>query len=110
MTVIHHVLFEGPTMNGEKEIRGKLNIGTYNTSGANVDLSNYFKTATYPTVIISACAGYVLEHDQGTAAAGKVLAYYTSTKNGALGALDQVADSTSLAAINALFIARGQPY
>jgi len=111
MAVKIYVTNEGPTMAGEKIIHGKLNLQTYETNGDPVNLSNFFKSSTSPFVCLTGgTGGYVLDHNQGTAAAGKVLAYYTSTKNGAAGALDEVANATDLSAVNVSFFAIGQPY
>lgn len=98
---------------GQRQIRGSLTMdSSYATGGEVMDVSTYF--AGSPTVVIGGADGYMLEHNQGTAAAGKVLARYSSvnSKNGANEtlALVQVADGTDLSAVNTTFLAMGQSF
>ena len=90
--------------NGLKLIRGTLAMdSSYPTDGETVDFSSYFPGGT---ILFFSCdpvsaGGYVLGHNYGTAAAGKVLAYYSDYDAVADGALIQVANTTNLSAITA---------
>lgn len=112
--VFSNVPFITPNMSGYKECAGFANIGTYLTDGVQMNLQNYLDDAGYPVVICSNPGGYVLEHNKGTAAAGKVLAYYSylNGKNGIdqNATLFQVTNGTNLAATQFSFIAKGKAY
>lgn len=113
MAVVIRVDSEGATLHGEKMIRGSLAVGTYATDGAALNLANYFKSTTYPSVLITSGSGYALEHNQGTAASGKIKAYFSEVnQNGANDsyALVEVTNATDLSAVNIPFVAFGQPF
>ena len=114
-TCVHSVVFESQNLDGTKTIAGTLTLSdNYYTSGDVLNLANYLKSAGSPVVVIAGADGYMLEHNDGTAAAGKVVARYSSvnTKNGANEAiaLVEVAVNTDLSAVNAKFIATGLAY
>ncbi len=102
---------------GLREITGcaTMNAG-YVSGGDNFDLSNYFKLSTVPTVVAVAASGYLLEHNQGTAASGRIKAYQnvrnTNTMNGIDGnaALYECHTGLDLSSVNFVFIAKGQAY
>jgi len=101
---------------GQKTIRGSILFdSSYPAAGETMDLSSYLKSGGSPTVIVDSGSGaYVLRHNQGTAAAGKVQAFYVAmnAQNGAHlnASLVEVAATTDLSAVNASFIAMGPAY
>lgn len=110
MAVVHKIQSETPLPGGEKMIRGTMTIAAYNMdtgSGVPCNLANFLHTSGYPTVVITS-EKYNLQHDKGTAAAGRVVAYekmYNNTAN----AFSQVTNNVTLS-VNASFIAIGPAY
>lgn len=99
---------------GEKMIRGTfLMSSTYATGGDTLDLSNHLKASGYPTVTCDGGAGYVAQHNKGTAAAGKVLLYQNVLNTNTMNGVDlntplyQVHSGADLSAINVGFYAIG---
>lgn len=104
------------TVNFQSELPGGCRIiagimtmtNTYVTSGTNNEmvLSSYFLSSSSPMVVFTgATTGYMPVHNNGTAAAGKVLLY----EAGADGAgLDEFANAGDASGLNAMFIAMGQ--
>ena len=99
---------------GELMIRGLATMSSsYAAGGDALNLSNYLTSTTAPTVVPCSADGYVVEHNQGTAAAGKLMAYFnvlnSDTMNGVAQntALYQVQTGKSLAAVNVVFVAIG---
>ena len=89
--------------NGERLIRGTITFdSSYPTGGETVDLSTYLSGS--PTVILNGSGGYVAQHDQGTAAAGKVLLYEAGAD---AAALDEFGNAGDASAIVCPFIAQG---
>jgi hypothetical protein len=104
-------------MTGGRVLAGTIVMDSSYAKGGEVmalNAANQFKGSSTPIVVIGAADGYALEHDHGTATAGKVVARYSSvnSKNGANEtlALVQVTATTNLNAVNATFIAFGQAY
>lgn len=96
---------------GEKIIRGTLKLSAnYYTGGDGLNLANYFTNAIVPTVVVSATNGWCLEHDQGTAYAGKVIAKASTGNVVATPIMFQCAANTDMSTVNAMFFAIGQPY
>lgn len=85
-------------------------IGTLDSSyvdtGEVMDLSSYMKSADVPHVTLSGGAGYLLEHDGGTAAAGVIKAYISN--NAAV--MKAAANTTNLVTITFRFLAVGDAY
>jgi hypothetical protein len=114
MSVVIDVDFQTPQGGGTKMIAGTGNIGVYLTGGAPMNLSNYLLSTGSPIVTATPTDGYILKHDFGTAAAGKLKVYQQvlNAKNG----IDQnipmieVTNATDLSAVKFGFIAMGQPY
>ena len=79
---------------------------SYPTGGETMDLSSYLLSTSSPTVIINGDDGYVIQHDRGTAAAGKLIAYGTGSANKA--ALTQQDATTNLSTVICPFTAIGQ--
>jgi|19_taG_2_1085344.scaffolds.fasta_scaffold00455_9 hypothetical protein len=105
------VITEALLPGGAKILRGTFTLDSnYVTGGETMDLSDYLKSSVVPTVICGNDGGYVLEHDQGTAAAGKVIAYYNDVNASTNAALVAVAQNADLSAINSTFVAVGQAY
>ncbi len=110
MAVTYNVTSTTLLPGGEVILRGSCVFGTYETStGDPLNLSNDLLSTGYPSVTISSAAGYVFEHDQGTAAAGAVVAYEVGAAriNATIGALTQVVNATDLSAVNAVFTIQG---
>lgn len=110
MAVTVKVEYELASQAGAKFIGGSIAMdGVYNTGAEVMDLSAYFSGS--PKVFINAADGYMLEHNQGTAAAGIVVARYSAGNalNGEsfIIPLVEVAQDTNLALINTTFIAMG---
>jgi hypothetical protein len=117
MAVTLNVVLESELPSGVKLIVGKGTLGNnYYTGGDLINFSNHFKAATYPVVTVSGADGYILEHDAGTAAAGKILAYYpkfdilANTQDQNAVPLHQVIANANLSTVTFNFIAAGQPY
>ncbi len=78
------------------------------------NLCNYLNPDCYPLVTTSPAAGYQINHDQGTANAGAVSAYYYIGNNEAANvvgcnfALGNVKAETDLSAVNFRFTAIGK--
>jgi hypothetical protein len=115
MAVVHYVSKITPLPGGGRLIRGLLNFcSNYTAAGDPLNLANYFKSASSPTVVCSTADGFAIEHNQGTAAAGTLVAYQNSltaaTINGvaANAALVQVHSNADLSATNVVFFATGQ--
>ena len=70
---------------------------SYPTGGETFDISGYFQGS--PDVQVTGDDGYVIEHDRGTAAAGKLVARYGDYDATADGALIDVANTTDLSAV-----------
>ena len=102
---------------GIKQVSGcaTMNAG-YVSGGDNLDLSNYLKASKVPLVAITSESGYVLEHDQGNAASGRVKAFQnifnTAIWNGVAAnvPLYEVHTGKDMSAVNFSFIAKGQAY
>lgn len=76
---------------------------SYAGSGGEVmDLSAYFDGS--PIVIANGDDGYVVQHNRGTAAAGKLIAYLQDTDGGPL---IEVTATTDLSAVICPFVAFG---
>lgn len=117
MAVVHYVSSETPLPGGEKLIRGKLNLASSYTAGGDpLNLSNFFLSTGSPTVVCSSADGYLIEHNQGTAAGGTLVAYQNvnnaTTINGTVinSALYQVHSAANLATVNVSFFAFGPAY
>jgi hypothetical protein len=112
MAVVHYVSKVTPLPGGGRLIRGILNFcSNYTASGDPVNLSNYFKSTSSPTVVCSSADGYAIEHNQGTAASGTLLAYQNVWgANVAMvnQALVQVHSNADLSSTNIVFFATGQ--
>ena len=113
MAVTFKVDYELAGQAGAHVIGGTLLMdGSYATGGEAMNLATHLHNSSTPTVVISAADGYMLEHDCGTANAGKVVARYSNGNalNGAsfLIPLVEVAGSTNLYNINTTFIAIGK--
>jgi len=113
--VIYKIIKSTVLPGGEKMLRGTLLVSNnYYTGGAGMNVANDLKATGSPTVAVFPADGYIFEHDQGTASAGKLQAFY-SILNGLNGAnfntsLKEVIANTDLSAVNAIFIAIGQAY
>jgi len=117
MALIVRVIDGSPMPGGQRMIRGSILLdSSYPTGGEYMNIANgallgmdALKASGSPTVVVGAAPGYVLVHDQGTAANGKVKAYYATNAiiNAALG---EVVNGTSLSTINAAFYAIGPAY
>jgi|2_EtaG_2_1085320.scaffolds.fasta_scaffold101651_1 hypothetical protein len=101
---------------GQKMIRGSILLdSSYPTGGETMDVSNWLKSGGSPTILLDGGSGaYVLRHNQGTSAAGKVQAFYV-TQNAINGAVEntvlvEVASTADLSAVNASFVAVGPAY
>ncbi len=100
---------------GKAIVSGSFSLSSsYATSGETLNLSNSIKDSSSPKVVFTSSGGYSLKHNQGNAAAGKVLAYF-SVQNAANvadqnSALIEVTNATDLSAVNVDFIAYGQTY
>lgn len=117
MTVVHYVSSETPLPGGEKLIRGKLNLASsYTANGDPLNLSNFFLSTGSPTVVCAGADGYIVEHNQGTAAGGTLVCYQnvmnTTTVNTAAAnsALYEVHSAANLATVNVVFFAVGKAY
>lgn len=80
----------------------------YLTGGETLDLSSYFSSASYPNVVASGDDGYQVIHNRGTAAAGKLVAYYGNNNHADDGPFAQVANAADLSAVVLPFIAMGK--
>ena len=99
-----------PLMGGYTMVSGlATGSSTYLTGGETMDLSAYILSSTSPIVMVGnsgqATVGYVGAHNQGTAAAGKVLFFEAGADSAAL---DEFANAGNAAVINVPFIAIGQ--
>lgn len=102
---------------GEKLVRGKANpTSSYAAGGEGLNLSNFLLSTGSPTVVCSGADGYVCEHDQGTATAGKLVMYQnllnTDTVNGVAAntALYQCHTGLDVSGVNVVFCAIGKAY
>ena len=69
--------------NGERMIRGTGTLdASYAAGGEVIDLSTWFTGS--PTVLVGGDDGYEVQHDRGTAAAGKLVAYEAGADAAAL--------------------------
>ena len=102
---------ECPLPNGEKMIRGTFKMSaSYAISGDALNLSNYFKTGGYPTVLVDSANGFTLKHNSGTAAAGLIKAQASGVNIGNVTSMVEPLSTTDLSTINTSFIAIGVPY
>jgi len=115
MAVVHYVTKETVLPGGERLIRGIFNLAdSYTANGDPVNLSNYFKSTSSPTVVCASADGYAVEHNQGTAASGTLLVYQNlmsaTTTNGEAQntALYEVHSAANLALVNVAFFAFGK--
>jgi hypothetical protein len=87
---------------------------SYAANGDAFNVQNNFLSTSSPTVTVAMSDGYPLEHNEGTAAAGTVMAYQTHLNSGngsnQNAKMIQVTTGTDLSAVNAAFIAIGQAY
>ena len=111
---VHYVTKKTVLPGGELMLRGIATMSSsYAAGGDALKLSNYLTSTTSPTVVPCSADGYVVEHDQGTAAAGKLIAYFnvlnSTTTNGSAqnAALYQVQTGKDLDAVNVVFVAIG---
>jgi hypothetical protein len=96
---------------GEKEVRGWITMGTYETSGDSLNLANVFKASTEPTIILGSNDGYVLEQTPDLNADSQlIMAYSVGNINSSIGPLVEVVNATNLSGVNVKFTATGQPY
>jgi len=96
---------------GEKQVRGWMTMGTYETSGDSLNLANVFKASTTPTITLGSNDGYVLEQTPDLNADSQlIMAYSVGNINAATGPLVEVVNATNLTAVNVQFTALGQPY
>lgn len=79
----------------------------YLTGGETMDLSDYLLTGGFPVVLTGGDDGYQVIHNRGTAAAGKLVAYYGNNNAAADGAFAQVANAADLSAVIVGFTAIG---
>lgn len=92
---------------GGCEVTGTITGPALYTSGGETvtGLSTYILSTDSPTVQLTGQDGYVLQWDQGTCSAGKVLAYEAGAD---AAALDECAVNTVLSACVGTLTARGQ--
>jgi hypothetical protein len=110
MAVSTKVEYEQSLGGGAKFAAGSLAMdSSYTTGGVLMNISNVFSGS--PKVFINCGDGYMLEHDQGTVSAGKVVARYSAGNalNGAsfIIPLVEVANAANLALVNATWFAMG---
>ncbi len=111
-----HIDYDSGVATGGRVISGTGTMGNgYHTGGGDIlNLLNYYNSSSYPTVVVTSAGGYLLEHNKGTATAGKVKAYYVecnaTTMNGAAAnyKLCEVLATVNLSTVNFGFIAFGQ--
>ena len=114
MTVVHYITKQTVLPGGERLIRGIFNLAdSYTAGGDPVNLSNYFKSTGSPTVVCASADGYAVEHNQGTAASGTLLAYHNALVVNGVGAasnaaLVQVHSAANLVLVNVAFFAFGK--
>lgn len=97
--------------NGDRIVRGTATLSTsYAGGGDLLNLANDFKGTGNPTVLVTSSNGYAIEHNKGTANAGK-LKVMVSAVNAAAPAntplLYEVNASTDLSALNVGLIIMG---
>lgn len=111
--VVHHVIEEIPLSGGQKMLTGKLNMSTsYAAAGDALNLSNYLKSASSPTVIVggeqnASNIAVLCSHDSGTAAAGKIRIYLGGT---AEDEFEEANATLDFSGVNIPFVAVGQAF
>ena len=99
------VTYQGEGTSGYRMIAGTCTIGVYITDGVDADLSDYFSGS--PVVMLGHDDGYLVEHNRGTAAAGKIICRVSnSTANSTF---PQESNATNLANVVVFFQAFGTP-
>ncbi|MEE9366915.1 MAG: hypothetical protein V3W44_09535 [Dehalococcoidales bacterium] len=94
------------SVGGGLAISGRATLSaTYLTGGETLDLSSYFQGS--PLVIPTGDDGYVIEHDRGNAAAGKLLARFANGGAAAGAALIELTNAVDTSAVICSFIAVG---
>jgi len=111
--------WQSQSIKGLKLIGGTLEMGsTYATSGDSLNLANYFKSTSKPTLLISSDAGYLLVPTPGRNADSMLIEAYdvgwyaiNANSGSANQAATQIGNGSAvLASTNAMFLAFGQPY
>lgn len=97
-----------PLGGGYRMVAGYATLSNvYLTGGETMDLSTYLLTSGYPVVQLTGDDGYHVEHNRGTAAAGKILAYTENCNHTTNAALIQLANASDASAVICSFIAIG---
>lgn len=93
---------------GELTLRGTVTFDSSyaGSGGETVDLSTYLASTSSPTVIFGGDDGYVIQHNRGTAAAGKAVVYKSA---GSVAAMTEATAAISLSDVISPFIALGKP-
>lgn len=111
MAVTIKVLTSTPLPGGQRMAHGSMLFdSSYPTGGETMNIESLgFKGGGDPTVLVQPSTGYVFMHNQGTAAAGKVKAYYTTNVH-ANAALVEVVNTTNINTINTTWLAIGPAF
>ena len=107
MAIVLNITGTHPMPGGQRLLAGFATIGTYFThANPQMNFANFGLDVTaIPVVVFGTEKGYTFNHSQGNAGAGTVAAFFSSSKNGSVSALDQVANNTNLSAVKVSFTA-----